>query len=67
LNPETGPEPNPESWVDEHGDCLYRYAMVKIRNASVAQDLVQDTLLAALRGQEKFAGRSSERGWLAAS
>jgi DNA-directed RNA polymerase specialized sigma24 family protein len=38
--------------------------MVRVRNTDLAKDLVQDTLLAALRGREKFAGRSSERGWL---
>lgn len=55
---------NPERWVDDHGDFLFRYAMVRVRNTALAQDLVQDTLLAAIRGREKFAGRSSERGWL---
>jgi DNA-directed RNA polymerase specialized sigma24 family protein len=38
--------------------------MVRVRNAVLAKDLVHDTLLAALRGREKFAGRSSERGWV---
>jgi DNA-directed RNA polymerase specialized sigma24 family protein len=33
--------------------------MVRVRNTALAKDLVQDTLLAALRGQEKFAGRST--------
>ncbi len=55
---------DPERWVDEHGDHLYRYALVQVRNTAVAQDLVQDTLLAALRSREEFAGRSSERTWL---
>jgi RNA polymerase sigma-70 factor (TIGR02943 family) len=35
-----------------------------VRAPEVAEDLVQDTLLAAVRSQEKFAGRSSERSWL---
>jgi len=30
----------------------------------VAEDLVQETFLAAVRGYEKFGGRSSERSWL---
>jgi Sigma-70 region 2 len=49
---------NPERWVDEHGDCLYRYALVRVRGAEVAEDLVQETLLAAVRSREKFGGRS---------
>jgi len=30
----------------------------------LAEDLVQETLLAAVRSREKFGGRSSERSWL---
>lgn len=55
---------NPERWVDEHGDCLNRYALVRVRVPKVAEDLVQETLLAAVRSREKFGGRSSERSWL---
>ena len=55
---------NPERWVDEHGDYLYRYALVRVRTAEVAQDLVQEVFLAALRANQSFAGRSSERTWL---
>ncbi len=58
------PAANPDRWVDEHGDCLYRYALVRVRTPEVAQDLVQEAFLAALRSYEKFAGRSSERSWL---
>jgi RNA polymerase sigma-70 factor (TIGR02943 family) len=51
-------------WVDDHGECLYRYALVRVRKPEVAEDLVQEALLAAVRGYEKFGGRSSERSWL---
>ncbi len=57
---------HPDRWLDEHGDCLYRYALGRVRNREVAEDLVQDTLLAAVRTVDKFAGRSSERSWLCA-
>jgi len=53
-----------ERWVDDHGECLYRYALGRVRKADVAEDVVQETLLAAVRGYEKFGGRSSERSWL---
>jgi RNA polymerase sigma-70 factor (ECF subfamily) len=52
------------AWVDEHGDCLYRYALARVRKPEVAEDLVQETFLAAVRGYEKFGGRSSVRSWL---
>lgn len=54
----------PERWVDEHGDCLFRYALTRVRKEDVAEDLVQETLLAAVRTHEKFGGRSTERSWL---
>ena len=55
---------SPETWLAEHGDCLYRTALMRVRNPDIAADLVQDTLLAALRTTEKFGGRSSVRTWL---
>jgi RNA polymerase sigma-70 factor, ECF subfamily len=55
---------NPDRWVDEHGDCLYRYALLRVRRPELAEDLVQETLLIAVRTRESFAGRSSERSWL---
>lgn len=55
---------DPEQWVDEHGDLLFRYALVRVRDASIAEELVQETFLAALKSRERFAGSSSERTWL---
>ncbi len=34
---------DPETWVDEHGDYLYRYALSRIHDPEIAEDLVQDT------------------------
>jgi RNA polymerase sigma-70 factor (TIGR02943 family) len=51
-------------WVDEHGDALSRYALGRVGRADVAEDLVQETFLAALRVAGTFAGRASERTWL---
>ena len=55
---------SPDTWLAEHGDCLYRTAILRVRNPDIAADLVQDTLLAALRTVENFGGRSSVRTWL---
>ena len=55
---------NPENWLDEHGDVLFRYALVRVRDRDVAEDLVQSTLLAALVSISGFSGRSSIRTWL---
>ena len=54
----------PEVWLDEHGDALYRYARFRLNDSALAEDLVQETLLAALQAQDSFAGRSTERTWL---
>lgn len=57
---------HPESWVDNYGDFLYRFAIARVRDPGVAEDLVQETFLAALRGRETFDGRSEVRTWLIA-
>jgi RNA polymerase sigma-70 factor, ECF subfamily len=54
----------PEQWVELHAPALYRYALLRVRDPSVAEDLVQETFLAGLRSRERFAERSSERTWL---
>jgi RNA polymerase sigma-70 factor, ECF subfamily len=61
---QTSGRPGPEQWVEEHGDILYRYALERVRKPEVAQDLVQDTFLAAVRSYDRFAGQSSVRSWL---
>lgn len=55
---------DPERWVDEHGDYLFKYALSRLRDPAKAEDVVQETFLAALKGGSKFAGRSSEKSWL---
>ncbi len=58
---------DPEQWLDAHGDALFAYAMLRVRNQALAEDLVQDTLLAGITGitgLAGFGGKSSERTWL---
>jgi RNA polymerase sigma-70 factor (ECF subfamily) len=55
---------NPERWVQEHGDVLFGFAAARVRDRAIAQDLVQETFLAALKAKEGFAGHSTERAWL---
>jgi RNA polymerase sigma-70 factor (ECF subfamily) len=55
---------SPENWVDEHGDALFRYAYARLRDRALAEDLVQETLLGALRTRANFSGQSAERTWL---
>jgi len=55
---------DPAAWVHEHGDAMFAYALSRVRKPDVAEDLVQDALLAALESAQTFEGRSSERTWL---
>jgi len=55
---------SPEEWLDAHGDALYRYALLRLRDAYNAEEAVQETLLAALQARERFAGGASVRTWL---
>ena len=43
---------------------LLRYASAQLRDRQSAEDVVQETLLAALAGEVAFAGRSNLRTWL---
>ncbi len=55
---------DPERWVDEHGDYLLKYALIRLRDPVKAEDMVQETFLAALKGGQRFEGRSAEKSWL---
>ncbi|MGZ8463420.1 MAG: sigma-70 family RNA polymerase sigma factor [Candidatus Deferrimicrobiaceae bacterium] len=54
----------PSEWVDRYGDYLFRYAMLRLRDRSTAEDLVQETFLAALKDRGSFSGNSAESTWL---
>jgi RNA polymerase sigma-70 factor (ECF subfamily) len=51
-------------WVDAHADYLLNFAMGQVGDMNVAEDLVQETFLAAVKARATFSGRSSERTWL---
>jgi RNA polymerase sigma-70 factor (ECF subfamily) len=51
-------------WVNTHADYLFNFAIGQVRNPSVAEDLVQEAFLAAVKARETFSGQSSERTWL---
>jgi RNA polymerase sigma-70 factor (ECF subfamily) len=55
---------NPEAWVDEYGDMLYRFVSYLLKDHDLAEELVQETFLAALKSKDTFKGQSSEKTWL---
>jgi len=60
------PRHDPETWMDQYGDLLYRFALFRVQDSTVAEDLVQETFLAALGAYKNFKGHSTLRTWLIA-
>ena len=56
--PSAGPD------LDQHRDYLYAYALRRMGDSGLAEDLVQDTFVAALGAARGFRGDSSVRTWL---
>ncbi|GAB6193150.1 sigma-70 family RNA polymerase sigma factor [Desulfocastanea catecholica] len=57
---------NPETWVDLYADSLFHYALYRIADKAVAEELVQETFVAALSslGNSRFRGESACKTWL---
>ncbi|GHC49103.1 sigma-70 family RNA polymerase sigma factor [Ulvibacter litoralis] len=54
----------PETWVDRYSDYLYNYTITRVNDHEIAQDIVSETFLAALKSKANFKGEASERTWL---
>ena len=52
------------SRIHTHRPYLLRVAVLQLRDGDLAEDVVQDTLVAALQGEAGFSGRSSLKTWL---
>jgi len=50
--------------LESHRRYLLRMATLQLRDSALAEDVVQDTLVAALQGEKGFSGKSSLRTWL---
>jgi len=55
---------NPSDWHSNHREYLLNVALGKVRNSTAAEDLVQETFLAAWKARHHFEGKSSERTWM---
>src|SRR5207245_6634513 len=53
-----------ESLVARHHASLRRLALSYVRTAAVADEVVQETWLAVIRGIQSFEGRSSLKTWI---
>lgn len=50
--------------VDAHGPTMRRLALTFVRSRAVADEVVQEAWVGALRGLDNFEGRASLRTWL---
>ena len=50
--------------LDSHRRYLLRVARLQLRDADLAEDVVQDTMLAALKAREGYTGASTVKTWI---
>ena len=55
---------DPNNWIGLYSDYLFNFTISRVNDREIAQDLVQDTFLAALKAMKNFKGEASERTWL---
>ncbi len=55
---------DPQSWVAEYSRYLMHIALSKVDDYEVAEDLVQDTFVAAWKAHDRFRGECSEKTFL---
>ncbi len=55
---------DPAQWVQLHGDALFGFAILRVRDREVAEDLVQECLMGAYEARHRFTGEAAERTWL---
>ncbi len=60
----TGNIMDPAMWVDRHGDILFRYALSRLRDPDSAEEVVQESFVAALGAVEQYSGTGTEGAWL---
>lgn len=55
---------NPENWIKNYGDILYKYALSRLGKEELAEEVVQETFVNAFCALDTFSGAASERTWL---
>lgn len=53
-------------WVDRYADYLYNYAISRVNDSYMAEELVQETFVAGIKSMKNFKGQATERTWLIA-
>lgn len=68
MAPELKPTRNTEqrlaAWANRHLDALFGYAVQRVGQRETAEELVQETFLAAIKNHKNYNGQSTELTWL---
>jgi len=63
-NSGAGPGLDPAKWLGEYGDFLFNFAFSRLRDREAAEEVVQETFVAGIKGLNQYSGRGAERAWL---
>ena len=55
---------NPDRWMPEYGQMLWRYTLCKVRDPDLAEEILQETYTSAIGSIQNFKGACSEKTWL---
>lgn len=55
---------NPDRWAFLYSNVLYNYCLQRVADKYIAEDLVQDTFLLALKGVNSYNAKATEKNWL---
>ncbi|MFQ5451818.1 MAG: sigma-70 family RNA polymerase sigma factor [Nitrospinaceae bacterium] len=59
------PQPiDSDQWVDRYANTMFRFTLFRVRDEEHAEEIVQNTFLAALQAKKSFSGKSTEKTWL---
>jgi RNA polymerase sigma-70 factor (ECF subfamily) len=57
-------ETNPQIWIERYRESLFKYALIRLRDADLAEESIQETFLAALQSRKGYQGLATEKTWL---
>jgi len=55
---------SPGEWIARHGDVMWRFALARVRDPGIAEEVVQEALADAVAAADSFRGEASEQTWL---
>src|SRR5688500_8172853 len=55
---------SPDKWLENYADALYGFLYLRVKDATVCEDIVQDTFLSAWKRRQTYNKTFSEKTWL---